>query len=181
MVVLALFAGCAHRAPRAERAAPPPDPYHFPLSSPGSQFASLTPPVQNAIRAQVGGAQISQIIKDPVTGRVDVYFVNDALFPPLHVARDGSILGPDLSVAVGAPRDESVALVGGPIAELKPADLPQRVSDTVRQKAPGAAIEHISKETWGNQPVYIITFRSGSKQPRLYISSDGTVVHQVPK
>jgi hypothetical protein len=181
MAAAAALSACAYRPAVGERPALTHDTYNFPLTSPGAQFATLTPPVQKAIRAQVGGAEIRAITKDPVSGLVNVYMVNEALFPTLHVAPDGSILAPDLTVAVGAPRDESATLVGGSAAGLKPGELPGPVRDTLQQKAPGAPIASISKETWGNQSVYIIVFAPNSGQPRMYIAGDGAVLHQAPK
>ena len=46
---------------------------------------------------------------------------------------------------------------------------------------PGAAIAHISKETWGDRVVYIFAFTDEAHHPRLYLAADGTVLNEGPK
>ena len=78
--------------------------YHAPLTSPGGKFSTLPPAVQNSVRAQVGSAEIETISKE-ASGDSRIYifhFKNRDVFPPLYVASDGSVLTPDLQVAVGA-------------------------------------------------------------------------------
>src|SRR6478672_8666812 len=97
-MALVLGAGCA--------TAPPPHDavtqYETPLSSPGAQFAALPAAVQNTIRTEAGAAEIDNIVKDRSSGHL-VYrtsFVNEEVYPPLFVASDGSVLNPDLTLAV---------------------------------------------------------------------------------
>ena len=170
-------AGCVSDDSLSER-----NPYRYPLTSPGAQFAALSPPVQNAIRAEAGPAEIAEIHRDPISGRVDVYFVNSAIFPTLHIAADGSVLGPGGElIAVGAPAEDIQRVTGGAAGSVLITDLPPAVSAALRQNAPGAEIERISREVWGNRPMYIITFKDTHAHPKLYILSDGTVVTQGPK
>lgn len=158
------------------------NPYHYQLTSPGAQFAALSPPVQNAIRAEAGMAEIAEISRDPASGRVDVYFVNEAIFPPLHIAPDGSVLGPSGHlVAVGASADDTQKVTGGAAANVLPGDLPVPVSETLRKNSPDAEIERISKEVWGSRSMYIITFKDSRAHPKLYILADGTILNQAPK
>jgi hypothetical protein len=171
------LAGCASE----DAALLPRYPYLNPLVSPGAQFAALSPPVQNAIRAETGTAEIAEIHKDPGTGRVDVYFVNDAIFPPLHIAPDGSVLGPSgYLIAIGAGSDDTHRITGG-AAAVPPRDLPAAVSTTLRQTAPGAEVARITRELWGDRPIFIITFKDETAHPKLYIRSDGTVLTQGAK
>src|SRR5215831_2710544 len=88
--------------------------YDTPLNSPGAQFAALPAAVQNTIRTEVGAAEIDDIIKDTSSGHpvYKAFFENDEVYPPLYIAPDGSVLNPDLTVAVGAVRDETAMLTG---------------------------------------------------------------------
>src|SRR6185436_6481136 len=102
--------------------------YHKPLNSPGEKFAGLPPAVQNTIRAETGSAVIEDILKDTSSGLVvyRVDFVNSNLWPPLFIARAGSVLNPDLTVAVGAG-DDAIGVSKGSAISLKPSDLPPNV------------------------------------------------------
>jgi hypothetical protein len=60
-------------------------PYHYPLMSPGTQYAELPPAVRRTICAETGGALIADIEKGegahPVAYKV--LFENPVSFPPL--------------------------------------------------------------------------------------------------
>src|SRR5438094_597506 len=101
---IAFCAGCAsHRDSQRARNETP---YRGPLVSPGGQFGLLPPAVQNTVRAETGSAEIKDVAKKTVGDRTvyEVQFLNEELYPPILVARDGSLLNPDLTVAAGAPR-----------------------------------------------------------------------------
>ena len=72
----------------------------------GSKFGALPPAVKNTVRAEAGAAQITDIETRYETGGpvYVIYFRNPELFAPMFVAADGSLLKPDLTLAVGAPR-----------------------------------------------------------------------------
>ena len=183
-----LLSGCAHDEHvydehAAARTLPPPlpenrTPYNHPLASPGEQFGRLPPTVQNTVRAEVGAANISRILVYHPEGRA-VYlieFENDLLYPPLHVAADGSVLNPDLTVAMGAAREPGGLSTGGAATGLGVADLPPPVLNALPNLAPGAVITSISKEVWGDKSVYVLSFKDEAHHPRLFIASDGTVM-----
>src|SRR5262245_4155537 len=94
-LLLLSLAGCvgSHDTHLAETKTP----YTKPLLSPGAQFATLPPPVQNAVRAQAGIQEITRIVKDTSSGQTvyKIYFSGGEVFPPLYVAPDGSVLHPD--------------------------------------------------------------------------------------
>jgi len=155
-------------------------PYRQPLVSPGVQFSSLPPTVQNAVRAETGSADIEEVAKTNVSDRT-VYvirFQNPELYPPLYVAQDGAILKPDLTVAVGAPRDNSGVLTGAAAGGLKFEDLPARAAIVVRSYSPPDQIASIDRQMWGNQTVYIVSFKDEVGHPKLYLASDGTVLKE---
>ena len=177
---IAALAGCATKVEQAENHTP----YTAPLASPGAKFGGLPPEAKNSIRAEVGSAEIVDVIPLYNANSVPIYeihFRNRDLFPPMYVAADGSILNRDLSLAVGAAADRFGVSSGNAVSGLKPSELPPEVSKAVRDRAPGAAISNISKETWGDRLVYIISFADPEHHPKLYMASDGRVMNEEPK
>ncbi len=152
-------------------------PYDAPLLSPGTQFASLPPAVQHTIRAETGAAEIEDIVRDTnsVPPVYRVYFVNYAEFPPLYVAPDGSVLNPDLTVAVGASAETVSLSSGGPATAITRSDLPPSVVRTVQRQAPEAEVDTITKEKQGDNTVYHITFK-GRSHPSITVRADGQVL-----
>jgi hypothetical protein len=146
--------------------------YNQPLSTPGARFGSLPQNVQTTVLSEAGTAEIADVEKEINGGRViyRIYFRDATTFPPLIVGADGSVLNPDLSVAVLA---RQVTTTG-----LKLSDLPLSVSKVVQERVPNAEISTISKETWGDHIVYIITFKDEAKNPKLHIVADGTVLQR---
>jgi hypothetical protein len=173
-----LLAGCAWFEETPER----PDYnalFNQPLVTPGAQFALLPPAVQQTIRAQGGTQEISNIIKDTRGGHVvyRIEFRNYALLPPLYVAQDGSVLNPDLTVAIAAPRNliGVVSDSGGNAVTL--ADLPIEVINTIRDRAPHAEIASITRESYGVQTAYVVIFKD-PRVPSLRISAQGAVIFE---
>jgi len=158
-------------------------PYTFPLESPGAQFGALPPAVKNAVRAEAGAAEITEVVQLDHDGvpMYEVHFRNRDLFPPLYVAADGSVLRPDLSLAVGAPVDRFGVSSGGAVSGINFAELPPKVSKVLRERAPGAVMANIAKETWGDRVVYVISFTDPEHHPKLYLAADGTVMNEGPK
>jgi hypothetical protein len=136
--------------------------------------------VQNTIRTETGAAEIDSIAKDTSSGRLiyKAFFVSGDVFPPLYIAPDGSVLNPDLTVAVGAAQDETIVLTGGGASGLRVADLPEPVVSTIDQFAPRTDVAALDKETWGNRVVYIINFKDEHK-PKIYVAADGTVLREI--
>ena len=116
--------------------------YHQPLTSPGGDFATLPPAVQNSVRAQAGMAEIWHIVKntDSPMGVYEIHFRNPELYPPLFVASDGSVLAPNGAVTVGASEDTIAASTGSEASGVKMDDLPPGVISSIRQRAPTAEI-----------------------------------------
>lgn len=172
----ALLAGCAHHDRKADY-----NVFRKPLLSPGAQFGALPPAVQNTVIAEAGSEVIWDVVKDNKSGQT-VYiitFENRDIYPPLYIARDGSVLNPDLTVAVKAPEQTAAALgisVGG---SVKLTDLPTKVLDVIHQQASRTDISTIDKATWGNRTVFIITFKEESHYPKLYVEADGTLLKDV--
>lgn len=175
---LLLMWGCATRQkPAVAEYERPESLYNEPLVSPGTKFAALPPAVQHTIRAQTGGAEIEDIIRDTFSGRpiYRVYFTARDVLPPLYIAADGSVLNPDLTVAVGAGHDAVEFLTGGASSGIKLGDLPPDVVKLIQQRAPEAEIKTITKETRGDRVWYIISFKNEKQQP-LEIPGDGAIV-----
>jgi hypothetical protein len=179
---LSVAVGCArHKATMVVYKSPNANPYSAPLISPGTKFASLPPAVQHTIRAETGGSQIDDIVKDTRSGSVvyRIYFIDNESLPPLYVAPDGSVLYRDLTVAVGAATDSVGVLTGGPNSSVTLGDLPPRVVKVIQQRAPDAEIGAISKETRGDQIVYVVQFKD-KRHPPISVSADGTFLGAKP-
>jgi hypothetical protein len=152
-----------------------PGQYTRPLVSPGSQFASVPPAVQNTIRAQTGGSAISNITKDASSGSIvyRVDFINPGLLPPLFIAPDGSLLDQHLNVVIPAPADKGNVVTGGPAAGLTLNDLPPAVVKSIQARAPDSQVSAISRDVHGDQTTYFITFKD-QMHPPLHLAADGT-------
>ena len=74
--------------------------YNYSLVSPGAQFGELPPAVRRTVLAETGSAQLSGVVRDTSSGRLKyiIFFQEHYLYPPLHVAPDGSVLRPDGAV-----------------------------------------------------------------------------------
>ena len=145
-------------------------PYHKPLTSPGAKFGALPPLVQRTVLAEAGTAGVVDTVRDTRSGRVvyRIYFRDPVNFPPLYVAPDGSVLNPDLTVAVSARQGMRV----------KPADVPPSVKEAIPKRAPAAEVAYINKESWGGRTVYVVTFKDESHNPKLLLGEDGTVLDE---
>jgi hypothetical protein len=163
-----LLAGCATQ--NQDQTAAQETPYHKPLTSPGAKFGALPPVVQLTVLAEVGPEQIVDAVRDTSSGRVvyKIYFRDSELFPTMYVAPDGSVLNPDLTVAVKAR----------PGTRVKPADVPPGVKEAIPKHAAAAEVAYISKESWGERTVYVVTFKDETHNPKLLLGEDGTVLDE---
>ena len=166
--LVALLAGCAtqnQKQPAAQAT-----PYRKPLTSPGAKFGALPPIVQLTVLAQVGPEEVVDAVRDTSSGRVvyKVYFRDSEIFPTIYVAPDGSVLNPDLTVAVRAR----------PGTRVKLADLPPSVKEAIPKRASAAEVAYVSKETWGERTVYVVTFKDETHNPKLLLGDDGTVLDE---
>lgn len=165
-----LLAGCASEPATLT--------YHAPLTSPGGRFSTLPPAVQNSVRAQVGSAEIDSISKE-TSGDSRIYifhFENSWVFPTLYVASDGSVLTPDLQVAVGATQDTIEASTAHVAGRVKLDALPVNVVNTIRSQAPTAEVDSVQRITANSDTFYDVFFKDPDHHPRLLISEDGRVV-----
>ena len=156
-------------------------PYRKPLTSLGSKFGALPPAVQNAVRAEAGMAEITEVTKAATAERVyyKISFRDVENYPTLYVASDGSVLNPDLTVAVPAPHDLSGGLSGGPAVAVTIKDVPTNVVALIHERAPDAEVASIMKEIWGDHVVYLVTFSDAQHYPKLAISTEGIMLQQV--
>ena len=106
-----------------------------------------------------------------------IHFREEDLYPPLYVASDGSVLTPDLNVAVGAPQDTVGMLTGGPVTGVTLSDLPPKAIKAIQQYAPDAEIDFITKETHGDKIAYLVTFKKNAHPP-LRLAQDGTILKE---
>jgi len=173
LLTLVLVAGCAHHAKVEEPAdeAESKMPYTKPLSTPGTKFGSMPQSVQNTVRSEAGTAEINDVRKEVINGRVvyTISFKDSDSFPPMLVGADGSVLNPDLSVAMQAPRETGL---------VKFSDLPLTVSKTIVEHVPETEISSIRRETWGDHIVYIVVFKDEVRYPKMQVVSDGSLLLQ---
>jgi hypothetical protein len=177
LVGVASLVGCATHTEPARY------PYHQPLSSPGEKFGGLPPAVQKTVRAQVGSADMYDIRKlDASSDRVvyEILFHDRNRYPPLYVASDGSVLYPDMTVAVPAEESNIGALSGGAAGGVKFSDLPIGVAHTVLEKEPTAEVAFIHRVYLGGSPFYEVTFKNAKRYQKLLIAEDGAVVNETP-
>jgi hypothetical protein len=153
------------------------------LLSPGAQFGALPATVQNTVRAEAGTAEIADVRTLHSDGqtvyRID--FLDAKTFPPLYVRRDGSVLDPNLRVAVGAANDSGGAMTGSVVSGVPYSALPEEVVAVLRERAPRSQIASIDRETWGDRIVYVINFKDEVRYPKLYMMADGTVLKEGPR
>jgi hypothetical protein len=163
-----LLAGCATQ--NQNKTAAQETPYHKPLTSPGAKFGALPPMVQLTVLAEVGPEEVVDAVRDTSSGRVvyKIYFRDRGLFPTLYVAPDGSVLNPDLTVAVRAR----------PGTRVKFAELPPIVKEAIPKHAPTAEVAFITKESWGEKTVYVVTFKDETHNAKLLLGEDGTVLDE---
>lgn len=170
MALATILTGCVEQGPLVE--------YDRPLTSPGGQFSRLSPVVQNSVRAQAGMAEIDSISKE-TSGGSTIYvfqFKNAAVYPPLYVASDGSVLTSNLDVAVGVSADAIQASTGFGSNGIKLSDLPVPVVTTIRSQAPTAEVDSVQQINEGPQVYYEVLFKHPNRHPTILIADDGRVI-----
>ncbi len=168
VMLAAVLCGCD--TPKETKKAEKKTPYDKPLTSLGAKFGALPPTVQATVLAEAGGADIVDADRETTSGRVvyKITFREPEIYPTLYVAPDGSVLNPDLSVAVAAQHG----------IKVKTSELPEKVKKLIEDKGPTEGAASIHKETWGDRTVYIVKFRDEAHYPKMFISSDGTVLEE---
>lgn len=175
LAIVALVPGC-FRHHRAEEPSPAPVagkeqyPYNNPLSTPGARFGALPQVVQNTVRSEAGTGEIIDVRKEAKRGITyyKISFRNPTVYPPLYVGQDGSVLNPDLSVAVQIPQDTSV--------EVKLNDVPSSARKVIQDKSGAADIVSINQESWGEHTVFVVTYKDEAHNPKLYVLADGSLL-----
>lgn len=168
MAAAALIAGCATNEERRAGSDSAPDV--------GTRFSDLPAAVQQTVRTRVPNANIDDIDKETRTGRTiyEITFEEPGKNPKLHIAEDGTIvkIGDRVVEKAGASTDS----IGTEFGEL-----PAAVQRTIKQRAPGARIDDIDKETRTGRTVYEVTFEEPGKNPKLHIAEDGSIVKDLQK
>ena len=154
--------------------------YNKPLTSLGAKYMVLTAAAQTTVLAEAGSAEVYDVVKNVRGNQVYfvVYFKDSAMLPPLYIAPDGSVLNPDLSVAVAAPKEVTPTTGGAPIMM---SEVPPNVQKVLLDHASHAEVTAINKENWGDRAVYIFTFKDEAKYPKFYVLGDGAVMYAAPK
>jgi hypothetical protein len=158
-------------------------PYHRPLVSPGGQFGALPAAVQNTVRAEVGATEIADIQRDHF-GHQDVYkifFRNHTLWPPLYVAADGAVYDPNMDVAVPAAGIGGDVAHGVKVTDLSINDMSLEAQKVLRDRGVESDVLSIERQPWGNQSVFLITFKDPKKNPKLFVTTEGTVLKDLEK
>jgi len=168
-VLVALLAGGCATQEQAEMAKYQ-KVYDKPLTSPGAKFGALPPLVQRTVLAEAGQAEVVDAVRDTSSGKVvyKIYFRASDIFPPLYVAPDGSVLNPDLTVAISAVHGERV----------KPEDVPEAVKKAIKELSHGAEVDYVNQEAWGGKTVYVVTFKDAAHNPKLLLDENGKAVKE---
>ena len=174
-LILGLLCGCATK--RSSESSEYTQIYNEPLSSSGTQFASLPPTVQNTVRAETGSAELDKIDKRNYSGRIiyRIEFENRDFYPPMYVASDGSLLDEDLRTLIAAVPDRTSIVTGGAVTKLSLSDLPAAAVKSIQREAPDAQVDWIDKEVHGDQTTYAVGFKD-RLHAVLHVASDGTVL-----
>jgi hypothetical protein len=185
VLVLLFLAGCAthHETPPAPVVeTTPPNPFTKPLTSIGAKFGALPPAVQNTVRAEAGTAELTDVVRESTQDRVyfKVLFRESAIYPPLLVAPDGSVLNTDLTVSIPASRDATGGAAIEPTTPVTFNDLPLNVAKLLKARGLIAEITSINKEIWGTHVIYVVTFKDPERNPKLFLVADGTVLTLAP-
>jgi hypothetical protein len=161
---------CGCESPQQPKPAEKKTPYNRPLTSLGAKFGALPPTVQATVLAQAGGADIVDANREIRSGQVvyKITFREPEIYPTLLVAPDGSVLNPDLTVAVSAMQG----------ARVKITDVPPPVMKVIDEKGPTTGPSVVNKETWGDRTVYIVSFKDEAHYPKLFIAADGTLLQE---
>jgi hypothetical protein len=174
------LAGCAHH----NALVPPEDSaYKKPLFSPGQKFGGLPASVQNTVRAQAGAAEIDDVNKEIGPSGEPVYIITfhkSTIYAPLYVGTDGSVLNPDMTIAVSANSGNIGVATSGPMASLRLSDLPPGAVKRIQEHAPDAEIGHISREVHGDKIFYAVQFKDESRHPAIYVGADGALLTEPP-
>jgi hypothetical protein len=75
----------------------------------------------------------------------------------------------------GSPDNDHNVLTGGPVSGTTIGDLPPAVRDSLRRRSPNAEIADIDKLNRDGQMVYRFTFIDPKRNPKLYLTDDGSV------
>src|ERR1035437_1864766 len=112
--------------------------YNKPLTSPGAKFGALPPVVQRTVLAEAGPAEVVDAVRDTSSGRVvyKIYFRDNEVYPTMYVAPDGSVLNPDLTVAVSAAHGMRV----------RPTEVPPKITKVISERAPSGEVAYIRSE-----------------------------------
>jgi hypothetical protein len=169
LLLASLLAGCATKTEVSQQAEQK-TPYIRPLTSLGAKFGALPPAVQSTVLAEAGSTEITDAVRDTSSGRVvyKITFRDPDIFPTLLVAPDGSVLNPDLTVAVSAVQG----------TRLKASEVPRPVMKVVAEHGPASGYSSISREKWGDRVIYVVDFKDVAHNPRMFISADGTIVQE---
>jgi hypothetical protein len=172
VVLAGILAGCATQP---DHHAEYQSAFKRPLLSPGAAFGALPPVVQHTVIAEAGTEVIWEVVKDNKSGKTVyiIYFENQDIYPPLYVGSDGSVLNPDLTVAVQRPADTTGATT------VKLTDLPPKVLEVIHEQASRSDVGAVYRATWGNKTVYIVTFKDDTHYPKLYVDADGNLLKDV--
>jgi hypothetical protein len=181
LALAVLAAGCATDIP--EDAFDYHTPYHRQLLSPGAQFGALPAAVQNTVRAQVGATEISHIRHDYFDHQdiYKIFFRNDQIWPALFVGADGAVYDPNLRVVVRAAGIGGDVAHGTKVNDLQVSDLPPEVLKVLHERGLEAEVSGIERQPWGNQSVFVISFKDSKTYPKLSVNTEGAVLKDIGK
>jgi hypothetical protein len=146
--------------------------------SPGMKFLGLPAAVQSTIRAQAGMAEILDIGRYETHDRTfyKVWFARSAVYPPLYIAPDGSVLNSDLTVSMQAPTETYAELAGHAFGTVSLANIPASVLKAIKVNAPTAEIRRIDEYDEKKTRVYEIQFRGPNAPDPIRVDDSGKIL-----
>jgi hypothetical protein len=154
------------------------------------QFNETPAAVQQAIRARAGSAEIEDIDRGTLNGRVvyEAAFKHNGQHNELRVAEDGTVVdrivaGQSIGAGIAAQQTAATAQSGafdeGFAFDLTSAkkvtwdQVPKNLQTIIREKAGSARIEDIDKGKVGRHDVYQAAYKKNGQHTELRVRSDG--------
>ena len=151
-----------------------------------TDFNTLPPAVQKAVRSQAPNGEITSVSKTSENGmeayKVEIRNTDNNNNSTMVVADDGRVLSSDMpNTQNGIISDVKKALTPTGAVGTQFSALPEKVQKTIQANAPQTEISSITRETDNGRTIYDISFKDSGKNPSIKVADDGTLVQDLQK